>query len=87
LNASKDDHVRKAFAEGVPPQFLAFCQNFGHDCFKESFQAALFDGGHDGNLRKKCAPVNRGCSEFILHFPPAPSVAGSVSRKILLKSP
>jgi hypothetical protein len=94
LNGSKDDPVRQAFAKGLPPQFLAFCQNFGHDCFKQSFQAAFFDGGHDGNLRKKCAPVNRIYSEFILHFsffilhfPPAPSVAGSAPRKILLKSP
>ena len=60
LNGSHHGHVLQAFAEGVPQRILAFCQNFGHGCFKESFQAAFFDGGHDGNLLKRSLPVNRG---------------------------
>ena len=31
--------------------------------FKESFQAAFFEGGHDGNLRRKSLQVNRETHE------------------------
>jgi len=46
LNGSNHGHVLHALAEGVAQQILAFFQNFGHGSFKESFQAAFFDGGH-----------------------------------------
>ena len=60
LNGPNDGHVLQALSKGVLQQILAFCQYFCHGCFEQSFQAAFFDGDHDGKLQKKSAPVNSG---------------------------